>query len=380
VFVDFSFINKEIGIPIQYDEIHEENPLFSVLSFFNSAKCPLFFTSINRDEYKYKEFPVDNLFDIAIPKENSQILYDSSKYNGWLNVDTSDSGIEPLFLNINIWNKKPLYDIEIYKSNSTDFIKDDFVFYENNIVMNKNIINNKIFEALLYKNSYQQISELNTIISECDNNMNIIAIQSLMNKHIEFNDLIQKYGDLAHELFPFRNEDEVEFVIDNRFARNKYLQKFLSEDICYWIIHESEKCDKWISGQYKLHEQILPIDNIPSVLSFILFISNYLLTSVKNEYNISNNISMNIKDIFVEKFEKNSNSQYKYKDNSFLTLTVQLNSIRDFVDGMIHFKNEPSILINQGDLFIHNGKKYRTNGGIENGFKYNLVFLIELEL
>jgi hypothetical protein len=152
VFTEFSFINKESEIPIQYDESNQENPLFSLLSFFNSVKYPLFFTSINSEEYKYKEFPVDNLVYIAIPKENSQLLYDSSKYNGWLYTNDSECDIEPLFLNINIWNKKPSYDIEIYKPISNENTVKDFVFYENNLVMNKSIINNKIFETLLYNN------------------------------------------------------------------------------------------------------------------------------------------------------------------------------------------------------------------------------------
>uniref|UniRef100_A0A6C0HBL4 Fe2OG dioxygenase domain-containing protein n=1 Tax=viral metagenome TaxID=1070528 RepID=A0A6C0HBL4_9ZZZZ len=379
-FIEFFLANKKDGLPIQYNDDTEEYPVFSILSFFNDPRSPLFFTSITNDEYKYKEYTDDNTFYIAIPKQYTHILYDSSKYNGWL--DTNNTHDEPLFLNMNVWNVKPsTIDTYVYPPSDIDTsTSTDIIFYDSNNIISREIFDPTIFENILYNNHFNHLLELNSIISDSDKNANIIKVETHLNEHIDFSNVLQKYGDIATDLYPFYKEGYVNFMVTNRFTRNKCLQKFLSLDVCYWIINECEKTNKWINSPYKLYELYLNIENMPAILSFVLFISNHLITTILKQYNIqNNNIPINIRDIFVAKYSKNSNSQMKYIDNTFLTATVQLNDTADFVDGVIQFNDEDNVLIKQGELFIHNGKKFRTNGGVKDGVKYVLVFLLDIK-
>jgi hypothetical protein len=119
---------------------------------------------------------------------------------------------------------------------------------------------------------------------------------------------------------------------------------------------------------------------MPAILNFLLFVSNFWLVEIKKLYHCEN-INLNINDLFVSKYTKESMNDVMNPDGSFLCLNIYLNSNIDYINGEICFNdNDQKIMIQQGDALIYNGKKLRTKGCVNDGAKYVLVFMLEIIL
>lgn len=369
--IEFHLIQNACDIQIETQD--DANTILTYVSFFNETYIPLFISNINEEQHTYKEFPDDNVFIISIPKKYTQISFDGTKCHGIIkNLEKEN----PLFLKVNVWNKKVKCD-NIYKSNSGDE-KKQTMFFENNNVLNNEIVDKDLFESILYEN-YEYINNKDLIqILNSDKNANILIINNFQRKYADYISIFKKYGDIAEELFPFCNNNNSYLNKNNRFNNNKIFKNFLSHDVCYWIINECEKYNKWSINKNRIFNgNYLCVECLPHVFNFILFSSNFLLIQVGKIYNIEKyNIELVIKEIFVTKYTKNSYSNRKENiSNSFLCLNVQLNSNIDFEGGEIQIDDR--IILNQGDLLIHNAKALRSNGGVKNGEKYMLTYLID---
>jgi hypothetical protein len=223
----------------------------------------------------------------------------------------------------------------------------------------------------------------------------MITIKNINKHYIDFTDICDIYGnELGKDIFPFINENDDSIVENtNRFYKNKIIYELLSKDICYWIINESEKLNKWDISPYTNYNSYLCIDKLPHILNFILFIYNFWKLHIYKLYNLPDNLKLNIKDIFVSKFTKKEEIEtdiiHKNTDDNFLILTIFLNDITDYIDGEIIFdnvmdenteNNDEKIKLNIGDAFIHNGKKPRTTGFVKNGSKYLLTIFFNIQL
>ena len=392
-YIEFSIFDEN-NFVIDYEKSRKKYPVFSTMTYLSRdyAENYLIFTETNLDEYKYKEFKEVGQMLCSIPQKNCHILFDSSKYYGFCGGG-SGSG-KPLCLKINLWrNIKPsgadFYvaragSVVVASSGSLVFEKQTDNICEETLITNKNIL-----ETLLYNNSGsgEQIDKMTAIVNKhkisCEGTLqkNFINIKNIFKKFSGV-DLTTKYGKNAEDLMPFIGDGGSGAMVaeNNRFNKNVTIRNLLSKDICYWIINEVIKYNKWSSGSNKNYSANLNVENIPAVLSYVLFVSNFWLQKIKEIYCVPD-IDCNIKDIFISKYTKDEEviGVSLNKDNTFLSLNIQLNDGVDFKGGAIEFTRDgESYLLEQGEALIYNGKKDRTNGCVVDGEKYVLVILVDL--
>ena len=409
-YIEFSIFNEN-NFVIDYEKSRKKYPLLSTMTYLGGgdyAENYLIFTETNLEEYKYKEFKEVEQMLCSIPQKNCHILFDSSKYYGFCGGGGSGSGgsSKPLCLKINLWNVKPSGAINYVATDDTIgwggvvcgagsliFEKQINNICEETLISNKNIL-----EKLLYNNEgREQIKNLDEIINKYiavgvgagagaeTMQKNIIRINHKF-KNFTFLDLTTKYGKNAEDLKPFISDEGADVAMseNNRFNKNVVIRNLLSKDICYWIINETIKYNRWtVSSVYKNYSANLNVENIPAVLSYVLFVGNFWLQKIKEIYGVPE-IDCNIKDIFISKYTKEENvvGVSWNKDNTFLSLNLQLNDGVDFQGGEIKFSGGGDDVCNyclqQGEALIYNGKKERTNGAVVYGEKYVLVILVEL--
>jgi hypothetical protein len=99
------------------------------------------------------------------------------------------------------------------------------------------------------------------------------------------------------------------------------------------------------------YQNYINVEKIPAVLNFVLYVSNFWLSCIRDFYDIKS-LDLNVREIFVSKCKPtvNINTQIKNKDETFLTLIIQLNDNVDFEGGEILF--DPSGSFNRYILRI----------------------------
>ena len=369
----------EFGIYNENDifEYEDDKPILSIISFFNKSKC-MFFTEIDIESYKYKDYSNENIIKIIIPEEFTYIIYNSSNYHNFLNINNKNDFL-PLYLNIRVFDKvnyteKSLNYYEGTMKNTNDHFLSNIVDKSFDTTIYDS---NNLFCYLLY-NETTNTNEIQTIIDN-SNDTSIINMKILDKKQLNLEYLINKYGEIAEDIYPFYNKS-IEMTNKNRFNNNKIIQNALPIEVCYWIINECEKQNIWTKSNYINYDNYLNIEKVPSVLNFVLFIYNTWIEHINQIYKL--NIPVNITDIFISKC---SNENYlnindnKINDN-FLTIEVQLNNTVDFEGGYIYFDTdeEERILLKQGDMIVYNGRKIRNKDNTLKGDKYIMVIFVEL--
>jgi hypothetical protein len=371
-FIEYSLCKQSNVLNIEYNKKNKKFPLFSIIcnTFDNTENDYFLFTDINIENYKYKEIPEENNLIICIPGRNTNIVFDGSKYYGLIKNSNNS------YLKINVWEDTPVNN----RNNTNNFdntqVFDSNIFIENNKITCEKINSENIVEKILYENTDIAVNTFKTII-EKHNNSNIIIIKNRKNQNIDYELMHEKYGDLTEDIFPFLNND-IDIQDNNRFNRNKIVKSTLSKDVCYWIINESEK-KKFEDSPFKNYNTYLNIEQIPSVLNYILFVTNIWFYEIKNRYSINTELYLNIKNIFITKQTKYQGENInKNIDDDFFTINIQLNDTNDYTGGEIVFENNDTISLEQGDMLIYNGKKLRSKENIKTGFKYTLVLMIDL--
>ena len=415
--IEFSFVkSKEKEVITEYNKKIKKTPILSIIIFLKHFNKPLIFTNIDNESYKYKEIPDENNIIISIPKKNDYLIIEKSNVYLNLPLDNNDENNELSYLKINIW-ELPSNDLKEYindkdvlmnfsysdnlsytnfdNNNETNIlsIEDKIMLDLNNRELNNdcsNIVYEKIncyynlIENILYENNNSNsINKINKYLKKLDLYENILILHLFRNNEIDYLNLLEKFdNDIAKDIYPFFNKD-IQLFENNRFKKKKIIEKIISKDVCYWIINESEKLNKWIESPYKNYNTYLNIESLPSVLNYILFVSNFWLLNLKKIFELENsNINMNIKDIFVTKYSKENVHFVKNVDESFIILNIALNDNKDYKGGEILFDNveNENILLQQGDMLIYNGKCLRSNGGISYGEKYVLVVIIDIDV
>jgi hypothetical protein len=382
-YVELSIFNEN-NSGFEYDKINKKHPSFTIIVFLDECLPPFYFTSIDFESYKYKDIEDDNTILISKPKKNSHIIFDGSNYYGILS-NSSSSG---KYMKINIWNEKPSYhnydnyhitseaNSRITSNSSLQLQKNYGIIYET--IYDKD----DLFDRVLYNDNDQKpFDKILSILNQTSDLVNTIMISIKKEFVTDLASLSIKYGPIAKDILPFFNNDVV-FDDTNRFSRKKLINNTLVNYICYWIINESEKKTSWKPSLYKHYANTLSVEYIPPVLNFILFISNFWLTDIRNTYDIGNSVHLNIRDIFVSKYfnqEKDVvNTLLDDNDNSFFVINIQLSNQTDYIGGDVLFEDGDLISTNQGDMLIHSGKKKRTSGGVTYGEKYILVLIIDI--
>ena len=367
-YIEFGMQCESHKMGIEYNRKTKLSPILTIFIFEN-VNNPIILTEVDIESYKYKEIKSENTFYCIFPERGDQLVFDSSKYYGFYNIDNANR-----FLKINVQTKKN-DQLEIYSLNE-NYIKTDCMITQKEVtIIEKTVAYKNIISILLYDED-KKIDILDKILFE--NPKGIIKIHNTNRNYFDIEYLEDNFGEVAQDLYPFINKD-LEFydVSGNRFVNNKIIQNILSKDVCYWIINESEK-NEWTTSNYSNYPTYLSIDKMPSILNFLLFVSNFWLIEIKKIYNCQT-INFNIVDMFIAKYKQEKIDEVKKRDEHFICLNIVLNDNIDYKDGEILFDDiNEKIMIHQGDMLIYTGSKNRTKGSVSDGVKYVLVLLIDI--
>ena len=381
-------------------------PLLSCVNYFNDNDFPLLLTEIDLEDYKFKKFENKNKIQIFFPKKNKQITFDGTKFHGVVDIFNKlndHDNFERYMLAINLWNKKPL-NIPYYKNNSgieNTFIKEDKIITieENNVtkdlVLEKNVLDFNFYEKMLYdrKNFVipQEISELVKMemdnISEIDiSNFKISCKtpgKTLTEKELNFSKMVKDINNI--NTFDKNNKEKMD-ILYNRFIQRFTYNKMFSKNVCEWIILESEKYAKHNGGwTTRRHENYpttdIPIEKIPAVFNFVLNSFNDIFNKIKKSYCFTENVMFNIKDLFIVKYnEETQNKLDLHNDGSFLSINILLSDPKDFEGGGTYFNDGLTAFLEQGDLLVHSGKVEHSGLPITKGTRYILVSFVNIEV
>ncbi len=195
------------------------------------------------------------------------------------------------------------------------------------------------------------------------------------------------------ELIKNERKDTFLKVIDkNIFYKYSYYPNIISNDICDFIINESEKYAEknksqenpngWTKNRHRQYPTTdLPINQIPNISTLVNNIIKYnVLDKIEEKYQI-NKYFLDFNDVFIVKYdaEKQSNLE-KHKDGSAFSFNILLNSPDEFEGGGTIFyeqieNEEKSILVpnTKGGLVFHSGQQFHAGNKITQGIRYILV-------
>lgn len=383
-------------------------PLMSCVNYFNDNDFPLLLTEIDLEEYKFKKFDNKNNIQIIFPKKNKQITFDGTKFHGVVDIfnnlnDDPDSDIERYMLAINLWNKKPL-NIPYYENNSeteNTFSKDDKIFTieENNVtkelVLEKNVLDFNFYEKMLYdKENFIIPQEISVLVKREMNNITEIDIsnfkisyktpeKTLTEKELNFSKMVKDINNI--NTFDKNNKEKMD-ILYNRFIQRFTYNKMFSKNVCEWIILESENYAKnnggWTTRRHENYPTTdIPIEKIPAVFNFVLNSFNDIFNKIKKSYCFTENVMFNIKDLFIVKYnEETQNKLDLHQDGSFLSINILLSNPKDFEGGGTYFNDGLTAFLEQGDLLVHSGKVEHSGLPITKGTRYILVSFVNIEV
>jgi hypothetical protein len=370
--IEFYF-NIHDNFSSNYSKKYKRSPVFSSIIFLSDNNSDILFTNIDIEAYKYKEIPQENIISIVCPKKNTNVLFDSSKYYGKIKFDP-DSNCNDTCIVINLW-ENIVSDCDTYNNNdgNNNEVLNYTVSEYNNILYETINLENMV-EEIVYDNNYYNI--VKQIQKMKNKDINMIILKNIVGNNVDILMLIEKYGNIANELYPFFDNRSVNYNSNNKFHKKKIIKNILSKDVCYWIINECEMSNNW-SENTLLNSMTKSLELIPSVLSFILFSSFFWTKEIKKLYDFD--IDLNINNIFIVKNTIQTNVCNNFNcDKSFLTININLNNSNDYIGGEIIFDDD-TINLNQGDMLVYNGQLPRNNNSVKNGVQYVLVLTIYIK-
>jgi hypothetical protein len=369
-------------------------PLLSCVTYFNTNCFPTLITKISIDDYKFKNFDNKKQIQLVFPEEKKQISFDGTNFHGVTTI-TSDTNIcDRFMLAINLWDRTTT-NVPFYKNDlEQKYNKNDVIFTIENTTNPKIIKNNTpifdfdFYEKMLYseKNSFklpeQIIKEIdlnlsrNYIFSDCDE-------IDFHEKSIEIKDLLKIKNDIDKiNTMPTLKDSNDMFY--NRFLQRFIYSSIFSKNACEWLISESElyasKNNGWSTHRHKEYPTTdLPVEKISSIFNFCLSSMNDILDKIKKSYCLPEYIYFNINDMFIVKYDSESqNKLEEHHDGSFFSVNILLSDPNNFEGGGTSFKDGINVFLNQGDVLVHSGKISHSGNKIIKGKRYLLVVFINI--
>lgn len=372
----------------EYEKKMENNyiyPLLSNIIYLNDSTYPTLITDVDLEKYKYKEFQNEKNITLVFPRKNKHITFDGSKRHGVTSIFEENNNEPRYIIAINLWDRKPT-NVEYYQkheiiekyiyNNQTPLINIQPCNNVENKLIVKDTLNYDFFENLFYRNK-----KICCIFSD------LLKIDVLENKKYFFK--IENENNEKNNIEKIKNQklmDDIENIktIDNIVSNNRFLQRFVinniySQDTCNWIVNESELYAKenggWTTNRHNNYPTTdIPVQNIKSIFKYVLSSLKNIMDKIFKFYCIPNNISMNIVDLFVVKYEKDAQNKLEiHTDGSFITFSIMLSSSKDYEGGGTEFNDGIQMFLEQGDVLIHSG--YVKHSGLEvtKGTRYILV-------
>jgi hypothetical protein len=372
----------------EYEKKMENNyiyPLLSNIIYLNDSIYPTIITDVDLEKYKYKEFQNEKNITLVFPRKNKHITFDGSKRHGVTSIFEENNNEPRYIIAINLWDRKPT-NVEYYQKHE---IIEKYIYNKQTQIVNiqpcnnvenklivKDMLNYDFFENLFYRNKkicciFSDLLKIEVL----ENNKYFFKIENENNEKIDIE--IIKNKKLLDDIENIKTIDNI--VRNNRFLQRFVLNNIYSQDTCNWIINESELYAKenggWTTNRHNNYPTTdIPVQNIKSIFKYVLSSLKNIMDKIFKFYCMSNNISMNIVDLFVVKYEKDAQNKLEiHTDGSFITFSIMLSSSKDYEGGGTEFNDGIQMFLEQGDVLIHSG--YVKHSGLEvtKGTRYILV-------
>lgn len=385
-------------------------PLLSSVTYLNDSTIPTVITNIDMDRYMYKDFEKDLKLFFSFPKKGKQITFDGKYYHGsaFLEHDKAVSKNEDRYIiAVNLWNKKPT-NVGYYNyinfendeqpsnmilNNKKIFFLEEKTLKENvnlsTINLDKDVINYKLFENILYKRNENFFTEFASILkyNEKDenhiHNYKVFLDETIEQKKME-SQLKTKSSNILEDIQELMNETNT--IKYNRFLQRFIYPKIYCPNVSSWIINECEKYAEQNGGwTKKRHESYpttdLPVKDVPAVSEFVFESLKIITEKIKKSYGLNDDISLDYKDLFIVKYKHGDQNFLEiHKDGSFLSFNILLSQTTDFEGGGTYFDDGLIMNGKQGDLIIHMSKIDHSGLPITKGTRYLLVGFVNIQI
>ena len=328
----------------------------TVIEFIGDGGIYLF-TNLTMDQYKYKELDAVCCWVVISPTTTTTFSWDGC------DIGTHYSNA--------VCGEFRQVDVEVGNDSSAVVVDVSLDFFEN-------LIYDKVTDG--------EIAVREFIKGWCGD-VGVFCFKYI--RQTELEELVARYSLINPECVPLFGGGDMA-VHGETFMRKKLYQKTLAPEICYWIITEAESVNRWDRCTYNNYETYFNIEQLPAVFSFIKFVSTYYLETVAVDYKIKGvGASMNIKDMFLCKYSVLQIGMELTSDPAHFSINILLNSLVDFLGGVIVFNDglrivgeggisDDIVKMDQGDMLIYNGLSKRTSGCISKGVRYMLCILVDL--
>jgi predicted 2-oxoglutarate/Fe(II)-dependent dioxygenase YbiX len=217
--------------------------------------------------------------------------------------------------------------------------------------------------------------------------------EKLNNKLLNYlyEDKVKSTEDIVELIKNERKDTFLKVMDKNLHYKYQYYPNIISNDICDFIINESEKYAEenkneenptgWTKKRHRNYPTTdLPISQIPILSVLVNNIIKYnVLDKIAEKYSV-NKYFLDFNDVFIVKYDTITQSSLdKHTDGSAFSFNILLNSPEEFEGGgTIFYENkfdEKSILVSntKGGLIFHSGQQTHAGNKITKGIRYILV-------
>lgn len=364
--LEYSFFSPFLKLTTEATK--KTSPLMTILyKITDSEKTNGFiFSDIETEKYKYKDLDKQTAIQY-FALENDLLVVLRGGYYGFL-----DNTYKSIYLKVNVW-QQGVDNINIYLPSKMDENITPVVFTPKNVVVQTK--DNSQVERILYGNTTEK--DKRDIFCLFSPNQ-LLCVQYILADIVNFQTEIlwkDKYGDFVNHLLPFFGNAEL--TTENPFYKTKIIQNVFPLDVCCWLITEADKLE-WKTGLFEPFEKAVNAENIPTVINYLIFASNFWIYNIRDVYGISENIPLKVQNIYICN-QENTNEIIENPDGHFLKMVIALNG--HFQGGSFYFQDQPENknVLQRGDSVVYCGLKTIVHEKV-GGSRYFLVAIIELEL
>ncbi len=336
-------------------------PLLSCVSYLSTNDFPTIVTKVSIDDYKFKNFDNKKQIYLIFPEEMKQITFDGTNFHGVTTITTEKNDKERFMFAINLWDRETTNTKFYQNTLESKYSKNEKLFSIVKTTIFKTIKNEKplfdfdFYEKMLYRKKDFMLPP--SII-------NAIDLNTSRNYILTDTDKIETESDCK------KKQHVIEFKNCSRFAQRFQYARIFSPDICRYIVNQS--------NMYMRDQDFFPVDQIQTVLPFILESLTTLIDKVKESYQLSKKYTFNIKELIVARYNKNTDIKM-HQDNSTITFNILLSNPKDFEGGENYFEDELVTYLQQGDLSIFSNLNKYAAKPVTKGLRYTLIGFLDIQ-